>query len=102
MNTPFEILEISENTNNQQIKKAYLKMVKKFPPEQYPEEFKKIRKAFEKIKSKKDRLCFELFDQTEPTPLEITTLVLENSISKRPSENQFCQQLSKSLSKFKL
>lgn len=47
MNTYFKILGLEENADKQQIKRAYFKMIRKYPPEIAPEEFKKIREAYD-------------------------------------------------------
>ncbi|WP_055669223.1 J domain-containing protein [Desnuesiella massiliensis] len=47
MENLYDILEIDLSSDEKEIKKAYVKMVRKYPPEKAPEEFKKIRKAFE-------------------------------------------------------
>lgn len=47
MNTYFKVLGLEETADKQQIKKAYFKMIRKYPPERAPEEFKKIREAYD-------------------------------------------------------
>lgn len=47
---PFEILELKPyELNKVDIKKAYLKKVREYPPEHHSEKFKKIRKAYEML-----------------------------------------------------
>jgi len=43
----YEELNVSNVASKMEIKKAYFKRVKQSPPEKYPEEFKKYRKAYE-------------------------------------------------------
>jgi len=45
--TCYEQLGISGQASKMEVKKAYFSMVKKYPPERYPDEFKKYRKAYE-------------------------------------------------------
>jgi DnaJ-class molecular chaperone with C-terminal Zn finger domain len=47
MENLYEILNINLGAEETEIKKAYVTMVRKYPPEKAPEEFKKIREAFE-------------------------------------------------------
>ncbi len=61
MNDPFCILNIPETANDNDIRKAYLKLVKQFPPEQAPEQFKRIRSAYDCIKNERSRLSYRLF-----------------------------------------
>lgn len=45
----YDVLGINTESSEQEIKKAYIRKIKQFPPEQYPEEFKKIRSAYETL-----------------------------------------------------
>lgn len=45
----YNVLGIEENTSPDEIKKAYFLAVRKFPPERFPEEFKKIREAYDTL-----------------------------------------------------
>lgn len=45
--TYYEELGVSQQASNMELKKAYFAMVKQYPPERFPEEFKRFRKAYE-------------------------------------------------------
>ena len=65
--TPYDILGISESATENEIRRAYLRMVRLSPPERDPEAFKRIREAYGHLvdlKSKRE-LDLSLF-QTEP------------------------------------
>lgn len=47
----YEVLEINNDADYKEIKKAYARMVRKFPPETNPEEYNKIREAYEVLSS---------------------------------------------------
>ncbi len=49
-------LEAPYPATDEQVRQAYLKMVKRFPPERYPEEFAGISEAYEALKSKSKRI----------------------------------------------
>jgi curved DNA-binding protein CbpA len=66
MKTPFEILDIPESVTDPQVKTAYLQKTREFPPERFPEKFKEIKDAYEKIKSFQDRVSYKLFHLDEP------------------------------------
>ncbi len=66
MQTPFEILDVDEDASDEAIKKAYLKKVKEYPPEQGVEAFQRIRSAFEKIQNEKQRRNHRLFHHEKP------------------------------------
>lgn len=80
MKTPFEILDISEDSDDSAVKKAYLKMVKQYPPERFPADFQRIRASYEQIKTKKDRLRYSLFDAELP---EVEELILDIRLARK-------------------
>lgn len=51
MNTYYEILEINPDASQLEIKKAYFKMIRQYSPETNPEQFQKIREAYEYLKN---------------------------------------------------
>lgn len=55
MNDYYEILGIERNASTAQIKKAYFAMVRKYPPEGYPEKFMEIRAAYETLSNEETR-----------------------------------------------
>ncbi len=79
MKTPFEILDVPVDADDEQIKSAYLQAVRRWPPEKYPEQFQRVRRAYEKIASRRDRLAFMLFDTSLPEPTELLDVLLEQS-----------------------
>ncbi len=92
MKTPYETLDISKDCNDETVKQGYLLMVKQFPPERFPEDFQRIRSAYEKIKTEKDRAALELFDTTLPEPEELIRELTKVSAKNRPDE-QTLQEL---------
>jgi curved DNA-binding protein CbpA len=69
MNNPFDILKVPEEAGDEEIRKAYLKQIKQYPPEQSPEQFKRIQAAYHAIRQEKDRLGYRLF-QIQPLSFE--------------------------------
>lgn len=61
MKTPFEILNIPERCSDEEAKTAYLQLIRQFPPERFPEKFKEIQAAFEKVKTERERIATRLF-----------------------------------------
>lgn len=49
MEALYDVLQIDSKADQKEIKKAYVKMIRKYPPEKSPEEFKKIREAYERL-----------------------------------------------------
>lgn len=55
----YDILGIPPNSLTIEIKKAYFSLVRKYPPERYPEEFKKIREAYNTLSSEEGRKTYD-------------------------------------------
>ena len=51
MNTYYEILGLEPGASQLDIKKAYFKMIRRHSPESDPEQFQKIREAYEQLKA---------------------------------------------------
>ena len=52
----FLTLRISFPSTDEEIRRAYLDMVKQFPPERYPREFGEISEAYEALKGEAHRI----------------------------------------------
>ena len=78
MKTPFEILGVPADADDEQIKSAYIQAVKRWPPEKYPEQFQRERRAYENIATHRDRVAFMLFDMSLPTPVDILESLVES------------------------
>lgn len=101
MKTPYEILEVAEEADDALIKKAYLGMVRRYPPERFPDDFQRIYRAYELIKTDRDRLSYRLFHCTLPAPAEIAALLLgPMSNRKLPTREEFQRQLAGDLKMF--
>lgn len=61
MKNPFRVLDLPDQCDDKEVKRAYLHMVKRYPPEQHPERFREIRAAFEAIQTERERVSFQLF-----------------------------------------
>ncbi len=102
MKTPYEILGISKDCNDKIVKQGYLFMVKQFPPERFPEDFQRIRHAYEKIKTEKDRTTLELFDTTLPEPEELIQELTKVSSKNRPDEQTLQELLGQGVQQMKV
>lgn len=61
MNTPYQILNISPDSNDAEIKLAYLKKVKDNPPGDNQKQFQLVHDAYTLIKDLKSRTHYALF-----------------------------------------
>lgn len=103
MQTPYDILDVSETATDIEIKSAYLQKVKQYTPEQAPEQFQIIRKAFEKIQTHRQRLGYQLFESDPPKINELIAqgLQTQTNQSQRPPEDIFIQALANSFNRAK-
>lgn len=63
MDNLYELLNVSKDANSKEIKTAYYKMIRKYPPEKHPEEFKKIRDAYEVLIDVDSRAEYDAFNE---------------------------------------
>ena len=56
----YDILEIDKDADDKEIKGAYFKLVRKYTPERFPEEFKQIRAAYETLSDADMRAEYDL------------------------------------------
>ena len=55
MTDPRKVLGVPPNAGEEEIRAAYLRKVKEYPPDRSPEEFEKIRDAFEALRDPRQR-----------------------------------------------
>ena len=65
MQTPYQILDVTVNASDTEIKQAYLQQVKINPPDRDQQQFQLIHDAYSAIKDQKSRVSYDLF--TLPT-----------------------------------
>ena len=58
---PFEILRISPDASDDEVRAAYLVRVREFPPDRSPEQFERVRDAYEKVRDRRARIRYRLF-----------------------------------------
>lgn len=62
MTDAYEILGLPSNSDDEAIRRQYLKLVREFSPERHPEKFSQIRQAYEQLKDLDTRLRHRLFE----------------------------------------
>lgn len=65
MTDPYSILGVSPDAGDEEVHRAYLEGVRRCPPDNDPNRFQALNKAYETLKTRKRRLQYALFD-TEP------------------------------------
>jgi len=98
MKNPFAMLQVAETATDEDIQKAYLRQVREHPPERAPERFQEIRHAYETIKTRRDRLHYQLFHSEPPDIVTLLAPWLQQSGgARRPAEEELRQLLRWSL-----
>jgi curved DNA-binding protein CbpA len=102
MKSPYQILELREDqADDAGIKKAYLAMVRRYPPERFPDDFQRIYRAYEQIKTTEDRLSYRLFHCSLPEPADIADLLLHMDKQQVPaSREEWRSRLDQDLQRF--
>jgi curved DNA-binding protein CbpA len=73
MTDPTEILGVGPNAGEEELRAAYLQKVKQFPPDRSPEEFEKIRDAFEVLNDPRKRM--QLLIESAKPPANMASLM---------------------------
>ncbi|HDN79267.1 MAG TPA: J domain-containing protein [Chloroflexi bacterium] len=66
---PYQVLGVSPQATEAEIKRAYFRKVREHPPERDPEAFKRIRAAYEMLKDPQKRALVQLLTVQPPPPL---------------------------------
>ena len=61
MKNYYEILNISKNASQEEIRNGYKKMLRKYPPEKEQEKYKEIREAYDTLKDEKSRKNYDAY-----------------------------------------
>jgi len=61
---PYEVLGVSADATEEQIRQRYLALVREFPPEQEPKRFAEIRAAYDQLRDPVASMERRLFDLT--------------------------------------
>ena len=61
---PYEVLGVSADATEEQIRQRYLALVREFPPEQEPKRFAEIRAAYDQLRDPVASLERRLFNLT--------------------------------------
>lgn len=57
----YKTLEIEKNATEQEVKKAYNKLLRKYPPEKEPEKYKEIREAYDTLRNDDRRKNYDVY-----------------------------------------
>jgi len=65
---PYQVLGVSPTASDDEIRRAYFQLVREHPPEREPEQFKRIRAAYEILRDPLQRAEWDLFVAIQPPP----------------------------------
>jgi curved DNA-binding protein CbpA len=67
---PYAVLGLKRGASLVEVKKAYFALVREYPPEQQPDAFKQIRRAYERLRTADVKAATDLFLFRPPTPYQ--------------------------------
>jgi curved DNA-binding protein CbpA len=78
---PYKVLGLPPDSDDEAIRRRYLELVRRFPPEHHPDRFKEIRAAYESLRDLTTRVTYRLFQAGESDTIEaiIEELGCQNS-----------------------
>jgi curved DNA-binding protein CbpA len=59
---PYKTLELSDDADDEAIRRRYLELVKRYPPEHHPEKFAAVRAAYESLRDLTTRVRHRLLE----------------------------------------
>jgi len=63
---PYQVMELASTATEEDIRRAYFKLVREHPPERDPDQFKRIRAAYEILRDPTRRAEWDLFIAVQP------------------------------------
>jgi curved DNA-binding protein CbpA len=69
-NDPYAVLGLRRGAAPREVKRAYFTLVREYPPESHPAEFKLLRQAYERLRSGGTKAETDLFLFRPPYPWE--------------------------------
>jgi curved DNA-binding protein CbpA len=67
---PYAVLGLPRRATTREVKRTYFDLVRQFPPETHPDEFKQVRGAYEKLRTEEAKADTDLFLFQPPPPWE--------------------------------
>ncbi len=71
VNDPYAVMELPADADDEAIRRRYLELVRKFPPEREPEKFAAVRSAYEALKDLNTRLRHRLFERGRAETIDV-------------------------------
>jgi curved DNA-binding protein CbpA len=84
MSDPYLILGVGEDADDAAVAAAYREGIKRCPPERDARRFELLRLAYETLRTRRDRLAYQLFDTAPPEAVDILDRVAPIGVPGRP------------------
>lgn len=97
----YEVLGVEKTADERTIKKAYFALVRKYPPETHPEEFKKLREAYEVLSDAEARRDYDSIGQYDEHGEQVGQLIRLATEAMEEQRYEAAQQILISLVKEK-
>ena len=81
MSDPYLTLGIEPGVDDAAVEQAYRDAIKRCPPDRDPAAFQAVRTAYERLKTRRDRVAYDLFDGEPPAPLDLLRRALSNPVA---------------------
>jgi curved DNA-binding protein CbpA len=89
MSDPYLTLGIGEDADDAAVEAAYLEGIKRCPPERDARRFEALRSAYETLRTRRDRLAYELFDRSPPESADLLDRAAPVGSPRRPDPALF-------------
>ena len=70
MDDPYKVLGLPPDSDDDAIRRRYLELVRRYPPEHHPEKFTAIRAAYDSLRDLTTRVRYRLFEAGENESIE--------------------------------
>jgi curved DNA-binding protein CbpA len=90
MPDPYTVLDLPPDADDAAVRKRYLELTLKYPPEQHPEKFAAVRAAYEKVRTLDARVKYKLFEQGSENTIEA---IIEEAECTTPRPRPSLEQL---------
>lgn len=94
MPDPYTVLGLPPDADDAAVRRRYLELTRRFPPEQHPEQFAAVRAAYEKVKDLDARVRHRLFDAGADDSIEA---IIEEAACRTPRRRVGLDALLKAL-----
>jgi curved DNA-binding protein CbpA len=86
MRDPYLILGLGADADDAAVERAYHDGIRRCPPERDATRFAALRAAYEQLRTRRDRLAYDLFDTTPPDAEDVLERAAPAAAPARPEQ----------------